>query len=178
MCHEAVRREPYALELIPDHFKTQEMCDTALKEDPYMLNDVPGRNLWRGSDERSMHTGINSCSGVILQWGKTHTRWNPVADWFVRQVKIWNDDDDKLTEWYDGYQKRKAQKTKIEEELIFIAWHPSRWWIGVFLKTRKKRGKNFRHKYGVFCVWWLDAKGFFWPKRTINKDVFCYATYL
>ena len=76
MCHEAVRREPYALEPIPDHFKTQEMCDTALKEDPYMLNDVPGRNLWRGNDERSMHTGINSCSGVILQWGKTHTRWN------------------------------------------------------------------------------------------------------
>ena len=35
-----------------------------------------------------------------------------VADWFVRQVKIWNDDDDKLTEWYDGYQKRKARKQK------------------------------------------------------------------
>ena len=45
MCDEAVLREPYALELIPDHFTTQEMCDTALKEDPYMLNDVPDRNL-------------------------------------------------------------------------------------------------------------------------------------
>ena len=46
-----------------------------------------------------------------------------VSDWFVtqQQVKIWHDDDeyhddkdddgDRLIKWYDGHQKRKAQKT-------------------------------------------------------------------
>ena len=54
-----------------------------------------------------------------------------VPDWFVRQhqVKLWHDDNDycdngRLVKWYDGYKKRKAQKAKIEEELMPIAWHP------------------------------------------------------
>ena len=30
-----------------------------------------------------------------------------VPDWFVTQkhIKIWHDDDDKITKWYDGYKK-------------------------------------------------------------------------
>ena len=35
---------------------------------------------------------------------------------------------DELIKWYEDYQKRKTQKTKIEEKLIPIAQHPSRWW--------------------------------------------------
>ena len=56
-----------------------------------------------------------------------------VLDWFVtnQQIKIWHDNDyqsndDELIEWYKGYQKRKSQKPKIKEELMAIAWHPSR----------------------------------------------------
>ena len=43
-----------------------------------------------------------------------------VPDWFVtqQQVKLWHGDseyhNDETIKWYDGYQKRKAQKTKIE----------------------------------------------------------------
>ena len=54
-----------------------------------------------------------------------------VHDWFVTrgQIYLWHDedywhDDDKLIKWYEGYQKRKAQKAK--EELLPIAWHPDR----------------------------------------------------
>ena len=47
-------------------------------------------------------------------------------------IKIWHDDDDHcgydvIIKWDNGHQKRKAQKAKIKEELIPIAWHPSRW---------------------------------------------------
>ena len=56
-------------------------------------------------------------------------------DWFVsqQQIKSWHDDDDfydydDITEWYNGYLKRKAQKAKIKEELMPIVWHLSRWW--------------------------------------------------
>ena len=34
MCKEAVRREPYALGHVPDHFKTQKICEKAVEEDP------------------------------------------------------------------------------------------------------------------------------------------------
>ena len=46
-------------------------------------------------------------------------------------IKIYHDDDnyciddDELFKWYDGYEKRKAQKAQIEKELTPIAWHPS-----------------------------------------------------
>ena len=30
-------------------------------------------------------------------------------------------DDDEITEWYDDYKKRKAQKAEIKEELMTIA---------------------------------------------------------
>ena len=39
-----------------------------------------------------------------------------------------NDDEDNLFKWYDGYKKRKVQKASIKEELLPIAWHPSRYW--------------------------------------------------
>ena len=49
-----------------------------------------------------------------------------------KQLIIWHDDneycnDDELIEWYNGYKKRKAQKASIKEELITVAWHPSRY---------------------------------------------------
>ena len=56
-----------------------------------------------------------------------------VPDWFVtqEQLGIWYDDDEYCNDdenigWYKGYQKRKAQKVKIKEELLPIAWHPDR----------------------------------------------------
>ena len=56
-----------------------------------------------------------------------------VSDWFVSQLQldVWYDDDywyhnDEVIEWYDEYKKRKAQKTKIKEELMPIAWHLDR----------------------------------------------------
>ena len=59
-----------------------------------------------------------------------------VPDWFVtqQQIKIWRHDnyvynnDNKIIEWYRGYQKRKAPKASIKEELLPIVWHPSRYW--------------------------------------------------
>ena len=57
------------------------------------------------------------------------------SDWFVTQqkVKSWHDDydycDDKdgVIEWYEDYQKHKANKAQIKKELSHIACHTSRW---------------------------------------------------
>ena len=84
------------LPVVPDCFKTREMCEKAVDRYLYLLRYVP--------------------------------------DWFVtdQQIEIWHDNDeycnvDKLIEWYDGYKARKAQKVSIKEELLPIAWHPSRY---------------------------------------------------
>ena len=59
-----------------------------------------------------------------------------VPDWFVtrQHVRPWHDDNDdndnwvdELIKWYEGYNKLKAQKGKIKQELMSIAWHPPRW---------------------------------------------------
>ena len=56
-----------------------------------------------------------------------------VPDWLVtqQQLKRWYDHDscydDEIIEWYNGYKKQRTQKAKIKEELMQVAWHPSRW---------------------------------------------------
>ena len=116
MCNEVVRREPYTLRFIPDHFKAKEMCDKAIKEDPSSFQFVP--------------------------------------DWFVTQEQInrWyddyydvdsdDDDEDEFFEWYNGYKKRKAQKAKIKDELMPIAWHPSHWWDWCIPEDEKKESEK------------------------------------
>ena len=42
MCIKAVQVDPSFLGLISDHFKMQEICDKAVKEDPSSLQYVPG----------------------------------------------------------------------------------------------------------------------------------------
>ena len=55
----------------------------------------------------------------------------------------WDDDDeDKVFEWYDGYKKRKAQKAKIEKELMPIVWHLSRWLNWCIPEDEKKRDRK------------------------------------
>ena len=56
-----------------------------------------------------------------------------VPDWLVRQeqMDLWDEDDywyhdDEIIEWYEGYKKRKAQKAKIKEGHLPIAWHHNR----------------------------------------------------
>ena len=105
---------PNPFHLIPDHFKTQGMRTKAIEVKPCQL-----------------------------YYFQLYTSLQYVPDYFVTQQLItkqhdddyddgghWDDDDDddenKIFVWYDGYQKRKAQKAKIKEELLFIAWHPDR----------------------------------------------------
>ena len=91
-----------------------------------------------------------------------------------QQIKIWHDDyhycnGNRLIKWYDGYQKRNAQKAKIKEELLPIAWHLSKWWDWYVPEDeeKKKRQKNYGHKHRLpddLIQKLLDLK------RTINKD--------
>ena len=64
-----------------------------------------------------------------------------------QQVNMWYDDYyndgdyDEIIGWHNGYQKHKAQRAQIKEELMPIAWHPSRWRHWHVPKDKKKTEK-------------------------------------
>ena len=143
MCDEAVRREPCALEFVPghlniqgmcnkaveldtsalwyvlDHFKTQEMCDKAVEEDLGLLWPVLIQYKTQEMCDKAVDEDL-----CLLEY---------VPDSLMKQqhIVLCGDDDDyygddKLIEWYEDYQKRKAQKAQIKNELMPIAWYPDR----------------------------------------------------
>ena len=92
------------------------MCDKAIEIDPFTLWHVPDNLKRQELCIRAVEAGLG-----LLGY---------VPDWLVtqQQIKVWHDDDeycddDELVEWHDGYKKRKAEKAKIKEELLPIAWH-------------------------------------------------------
>ena len=117
MCETAVEKNPGCLKHVPGHFKIEKMCIKSVEKEAETLEHVPDHfktgEMWKKAIEADLYTQV-FC-----------------PDWFVtqEQIKSWcNDDyDDRTTGWYEGYQKRKAQKASIKEELLPIAWHPSRY---------------------------------------------------
>ena len=84
------------------------MCIERVEVDPWQLRDVPdhfkGQEMWDKTVREEP-----SC----LQY---------VPDWFVtqQQIELWDNvdeycNDDEIIEWYEGYQKRKAQKEQIKK---------------------------------------------------------------
>ena len=117
MCEKAVEKNPWGLDYVPDHFKTQKMYNEVMRMRPYNLDDVPDHLKTQEMCKKSVELDLLS---LIY-----------VPDLFVtqQQIKPWDDDNDlyyELIKWYEGYEKRKAQKAKIEEELMPIVWHPPR----------------------------------------------------
>ena len=115
MCNKAVQRAPWVLVWVPPWLVTQEMCNEAVQSDPWMLEYVP--------DQYKTHEMCNEAlqsDPEVLEY---------VPDWFVTQQKMWYEEfGDVLITWRDAYIKPKAQKAKIKEELMPVAWHPDRWW--------------------------------------------------
>ena len=146
MCNEAVRREPEALEYVPDHLITKEMCNEAVRREPETIDYVPDHFITQEMCEGAMRNNPalfflvpddiktqGMCEGVVEE---DPSSLQFVPNWFVLRegVDIWyddyydddgdhwddNDNEDKFIKWCDGYEKRKAQKAKIKEELLPI----------------------------------------------------------
>ena len=81
-----------------------------------------------------------------------------------------------MFEWYDGYKKRKGQKTKIKKELLLITWYPNRVMNWCFSEDEKKERKIVAINIDFFmsCD---QIQNVFDRKRTTNKEVFCHAIF-
>ena len=78
------------MRFIPDHLKTQKMCEKAVEEDPWWLYAV------------SDHFKTQEMCNKVVEVGPWQLK--DVSDWFVTHelIKIWHDDDyyddDEITE--------------------------------------------------------------------------------
>ena len=158
MCNEAVRNNPYTLQYVPDHLKTQGMCKGAMHVNPALFFLVPDylktEEMCEGAAEIvkiwSWQLGDVPDRFKTRDMRKKAVEKDPrmlkyIPYWFVIRelVTMWHDyddhcNDDKFIEWYEGYKKRRAQRVKIEKELISIAWHPSRCWNWYVPEDEKK----------------------------------------
>ena len=110
MCDKAVAENPYLFKYVPDKFKTPEMCDKAVDTDPKILRCVPDKFKTREMCDKL----IDKYPGVFRY----------VPDCFITLEMIINGTE--FREWFNGYKERKAQKSQIKDELMPIAWYPSR----------------------------------------------------
>ena len=107
------------------------MCIRAFKMDPWQLTDIPD---WF----------------VVLQ-----EMWCENRDWFVVLQEMWCEDFDDtnyLIRWRNAYKKRKAQKAKVKEELLPVAWHPSKWWGWCVSNDEKRNRKIAGINMGFLCL--------------------------
>ena len=123
------------------------MCDDVIRRDLYSLQYVPD--------------------------------WFFTRDWVDMSCDDYYDDDDnhswcdwydKFFEWHESYQKRKAQKASITEELLPIAWHPSRYWDWCMSEDEKKNRKIMGINIGFLCLM-TGYKDILTTKELKNKDV-------
>ena len=122
-----MRREPYNLLYVPDYIITQEMCEEATRVRPAVFFLIPDCFKTQEMCIRAVK---------VDPW-----QLIDVPDWFVIQQEMWYedfDDDDVLIKWYHGYQKRKAQKASIKEELLVITWYPDRMMDRCLLEDEKR----------------------------------------
>ena len=84
------------------------MCIKALEVDPWQVNSISNYFKTQKMCDKAVKDDPYSLFGV--------------PDWFAtqQQIDLWYDDyywyyDDEIIEWYNVYQKRKAQKAKIKE---------------------------------------------------------------
>ena len=108
MYNKIMRIIPNAFHHIPDRFKTQEMWKKAVEVEPWGLKDVLNHFKTKRMCNKAVKHYLFS-----LQF---------LPDWFVtqQQLDVWYDDDygyndNEMIKFHNGYNARKAQKTKINK---------------------------------------------------------------
>ena len=140
MCDKVVRNKLCMLLLVPDHFWTQEMCNEIMRTMPDAFHCIPDRFKTQKMSDQAVKEDSSSLQFVPDWFVTKKWMWMWYDDYYDDDGDHWNNDDDEdnFLEWYDGYKKRKTEKTSIKEGLLPIAWHPSRYWDWCMSENKKK----------------------------------------
>ena len=109
MCKEVVEKNTRILGYVRNHFKTQGMCEKVVEKGSWSLVHVPDQ-----------YKTQEMCNKAVEEYP-----WllEYVPDNFKKQkMNAVKKNPHRLS------KKRRVQKAKIKEELMPIAWHPSRRW--------------------------------------------------
>ena len=118
MCNDIVHNKLFMILFVPDHFWTQEMCNEIMCTMPDTFHRIPD------------YFKKQEMCGKAVKYDSSSLQFVP--DWFVTREWMWmwyddyynydgdhlndDNDEDKFFEWYDEYKKPRAQKATIKEE--------------------------------------------------------------
>ena len=109
-------QEPYTVGYVPDQYKTQEICNEAMARHPCMLRHIPDnlktQEMYIWAVEKNQWANLNYVPDRLKTQRKAVREvvfsLQFVPDWFITQQEIGPWDDNEITEWYEGYKRRKA----------------------------------------------------------------------
>ena len=107
MCKQPVSKKLWYLEYVSEQFITQEMCTDSVKRNACMFIYVPEQ-----LKNREMSEFVVKKYAWLFQF---------VPDCFISAEMLEKFQDDG---WLEAYKHRKAQKAKIKEEVLPVAYHP------------------------------------------------------
>ena len=90
MCTKVAEVDPWQLYYVPDHFKTQEMCNKGVRDHFFSLQYVPD---WFVAQQQ-----------IKIWYGDSE--YDDDDD---------DDDDDDFIKWYDGYKNGTLRKRKLKK---------------------------------------------------------------
>ena len=73
MCERALGKNSGSLESVPDHLKTQQMCNSAVSEDPYYLQFVPDWFVTQGQ-VKIWHKSHDSDRDELIEWYEAYKK--------------------------------------------------------------------------------------------------------
>ena len=90
MCNEAVRNNPYTVEYVPDQYRTQEMCNEAVEVDPWLLKYVPDHFKIQKMRDKVVRDGAPISLDHVPDWFITKQRLKIMGDhcnniWFIER---------------------------------------------------------------------------------------------
>ena len=130
MCHEPLDDCLSTLKFIPDWFLTSKMIKklfTAFYEDDYILY-FNEDDLFSCNEMDIFSINLNN---IILD----DTNYNEDGHDTIIYIR--------LLAWPIKFEKRKALKKELNEELKSIVWHPKTWWNFCVSEDEKKEIKVF-----------------------------------
>ena len=143
------------MKYVPDQYITQETCNEA-RNCLWLIGHVPDYLKTKQMCTRVLE---------VCRWSLEY-----IPDWFVmqQQIKLWCDhdhyfNDDRLIKCHEGYHKRNAWKASIKEELLPIAWHPSRYWDWYMTEEGKKDTEKI-----ILTTWHAEIKNVLIKRRCLN----------
>ena len=128
-----VHINPLSFTYDPDFLKIQEICHRAVDEWPWLLEYVPDQYKTKEMCDKAVEgypSSLQSVPDLFVERGPIDVWYGPYHN------------EDKFFGWYDADKKQKAEKAKINEELLPIAWHSSRHWDWCMSEDEKKKRKN------------------------------------